>query len=66
MIENGHTPIMDKDYNTLLNTFVYDVEYHNGPGCSKCGWSDCWHCLDIKDIPKCKGLCCCNDTTSLQ
>ncbi len=41
MKERGHTPIMKDDE---LDMFVMDIAYHNGPGCSTCGWSTCWHC----------------------
>ena len=45
MVERGHTPIMDEyDGEKELNYFVYDYDHHNGPGCSVCNWSVCWHC----------------------
>lgn len=43
MLERGHSPILDED-NGKLDNFVYDNGFHNGPGCSKCGWMICWNC----------------------
>ena len=50
MKAQGHEPVVD-DHG--LNFFAYEDGHHNGPACSKCGWSCCWHCLDPKDIPAC-------------
>lgn len=47
----GHSPIM---YEGVLDAFVLDENFHNGPGCSTCGWSVCWHCSpDLEKIPQC-------------
>jgi len=46
----GHKPIKVGGY---INIFVTDSGYHNGPGCTKCGWTACWHCSGPEDIPKC-------------
>lgn len=46
----GHTPVMDDGE---LEYFVMDAGFHNGPGCQTCGWSCCWHCDGIEDIPEC-------------
>jgi len=52
LIAKGHTPAMwDED----LDIFFYDSPFHNGPGCTKCSWSCCWHCDNIDVIPKCPG-----------
>lgn len=42
MRERGHTPVLDDDGS--LDIFIMDYDIHNGPGCSVCGWSTCWHC----------------------
>ena len=57
MISKDHTPIMDSSYTNepILDIFVTDVGLHNGPGCATCGWTDCMYCIDIEDIPECKG-----------
>ena len=47
----GHMPVVDED--GKLNFFVCDSGYHNGPGCHACGWSCCWHCCAVSDIPEC-------------
>lgn len=50
----GHMPAMYA--NGELNTFFFDSDKHNGPGCKACGWSCCWHCTDIGEIPQCTVL----------
>ncbi len=53
MEAKGHKPVMDM-YGRL-NYFVLSQGRHNGPGCSTCGWTVCWHCDDNVDhIPQCK------------
>jgi hypothetical protein len=52
LVEKGHSPAMDS---TGLAIFFHDVNFHNGPGCTKCLWSCCWHCDDIDKIPVCTG-----------
>lgn len=50
-LAQGHTPIMDGDD---VDMFVTDFRYCNGPGCSVCGFTECWHCNhECNDIPKC-------------
>ncbi len=51
----GHTPIMeDWDGVEEIDMFVVDIEFCNGPGCSKCHWSTCQHCHpNLDDIPFC-------------
>lgn len=55
MIGAGHVPIMEENNSDELDIFVNCVGFHNGPGCSKCKWECCWHCIKIEDIPKCTG-----------
>jgi hypothetical protein len=40
--ERGHILKADKSGN--IDEFVYSGGMHNGPGCTKCGWSACMHC----------------------
>lgn len=50
LVEKGHTPLLNGD----LDIFFYvGGEYHNGPGCSTCGFGCCWHCNTIDLIPVC-------------
>lgn len=51
MKAKGHVPVVEDDGS--LDMFVCDGGYHNGPGCSSCGWSTCHHCERIEDIPEC-------------
>jgi hypothetical protein len=51
IIDKGHIPVRGGDND--LDIFVTDSPYHNGPGCSMCGWTFCWHCFSIEDIPEC-------------
>lgn len=56
MIAKGHSPrYYDDGDGLVLNMFVVDHGFHNGPGCLVCGWSCCEHCTAIDDIPICKG-----------
>lgn len=50
MRAKGHVPKMSSGD---LDIFVLDEGFHNGPGCETCGWSCCWHCEGIDDIPPC-------------
>ena len=36
-----------------IDIFVYDHGRCNGPGCSTCHWSTCWHCTKAENIPPC-------------
>lgn len=55
MKAKGHMPILDPDGS--LNIFVYEEgDYHFGPGCEACGWSDCMYCLPISEIPQCTAV----------
>lgn len=36
-----------------IDIWVFDADYHNGPGCEKCHDSWCYHCREI--IDECKG-----------
>jgi hypothetical protein len=54
MKTKGHSPIRDPD--GTLDYFAFSSGNHNGPGCSVCGWSCCWHCNGIEDIPACDVL----------
>lgn len=51
LVKKGHTPFMDE--NDDLDIFFYESGNHNGPGCSICVWSCCWHCDTIDVIPVC-------------
>ncbi len=57
MRRKRHEPIMSTglDGKPELDYWAWSDNsgYHNGPKCSKCGWSCCWHCETIKDIPEC-------------
>lgn len=53
MKAKGHTPIYDDDLDGILHVFVTDHGFHNGPGCSSCGWTCCMHCRSPEDIPQC-------------
>jgi hypothetical protein len=35
------------DSNGEINEFKYDGDYHNGPECLDCGYSECMHCVDV-------------------
>lgn len=50
MKAKGHSPSVDE---FGLDIFAFDGDYHNGPACSVCGWSCCWHCDGVEDIPAC-------------
>lgn len=55
MIAKGHTPIMCSYDSTQIESFVYEQGFCNGPGCSTCNWSTCWHCnKDENSIPECE------------
>lgn len=53
--ERGHVLREDADCGEV-DLFVVSSGHHNGPGCTKCGWSECMHC-DWKGetIPICTG-----------
>lgn len=53
MIAKGHVPKREADGS--VDIFVQDSDIHNGPGCSVCGESWCWHCTDAEDIKPCIG-----------
>lgn len=54
MVAKGHKPQMaDCSSEPMLDIFVVDVGFHNGPGCLTCHWSCCMHCKGIDDIPEC-------------
>ncbi len=54
--ERGHTLRVHEDMDGAVDQFVTDGGYHNGPGCTKCGWTECMHCdWDGKRIPVCSG-----------
>lgn len=53
--KKGHEPKMH--YDGTLDIFAHEHENHNGPGCTKCHWSVCWHCHpDPGDIPTCSAM----------
>ena len=48
----GHVVATDEDGDP--NIFFYEGPNCNGPGCSVCNWSRCWHChADPATIPAC-------------
>ena len=52
--EKGH--VLKADDDGSIDTFVTSQNHHNGPGCTKCGWSECMHCdFTGEKIPVCKG-----------
>lgn len=52
--ERGHVLKADGDY---VDNFVTSGGYCNGPGCIKCGWSECMHCdWEGKKIPMCTAV----------
>lgn len=44
----------DSEYGNSIDIFAYEMGYHNGPQCKKCGYSFCEHCLSEFDVPECK------------
>ena len=42
-----------RDESGAIDEFGLDVEYHNGPICTICGFSFCQHCK-ISELPECK------------
>lgn len=53
--ERGHILKTDANFGEI-DQFVTYGGYCNGPGCAKCGWTECMHC-DWKGekIPQCTG-----------
>jgi hypothetical protein len=47
----GHSPKMNSYGH--LDYFAFDVMGHNGPSCTKCGKSWCWHCTDPEELLHC-------------
>ena len=47
--DKGHELILD-EYGSI-DIWVLDYDYHNGPGCAKCGISWCHHCMN--EITEC-------------
>lgn len=46
----GHVWKLDEDGN--VDTFYLDYDFHNGPGCVKCGYTFCEHCdSEITECP---------------
>jgi hypothetical protein len=52
LVSKGHTPALDLETNRI-NMWVLSEGFHNGPGCSTCGYSWCMHCID--SVNKCRG-----------
>lgn len=48
----GHKWIIGEYYGEV-DIFAFDHDIHNGPMCSKCGYSFCHHCNEgpLKDCP---------------
>lgn len=40
-LNSGHVWKTDGDH---IDVFALSEGYHNGPECSLCGYSTCWHC----------------------
>lgn len=53
MRKKGHVPVMGKD--NRLDHMVLSSRTHNGPGCSVCGQTWCWHCVTELSIQRCQG-----------
>lgn len=57
--EAGHEPVLEPtdEWGDLgeerVDYFYTSGGHHNGPGCRKCGWSCCMHCVPAKRIPLC-------------
>lgn len=52
--KRGHSLRTNEGYGGV-DQFVTNSGYHNGPGCTKCGWTSCMHCdWEGKQIPECK------------
>lgn len=45
----GHT-LVESEYGGI-DHFALDENNHNGPGCSRCGRTWCWHC-EVRKIRK--------------
>ena len=44
--EHEWVPSNDKDFDNF-EVSVEDIDYHNGPGCLRCGYSFCMHCVEV-------------------
>lgn len=54
--ERGHVLKTDSDFGGV-DQFVTDGGYCNGPGCVKCGWTECYHCdWNGEKIPQCSAV----------
>lgn len=53
-IAAGHAFKMNDDEDGGdIDWFAVSGGMHNGPECTKCGWSCCQHCTEIANIPAC-------------
>lgn len=41
------------EYANSIDLFAYEIGYHNGPRCKKCGFGFCYHCTNEFEIPEC-------------
>ncbi len=44
-LNSGH--IWQEDESGFIDIFAIDSGRHNGPVCTKCGYSICWHCNPV-------------------
>lgn len=53
MKRRGHKAKLE-GRSSVLDFFAVSSPGHNGPQCKTCGWSCCWHCTTIDEIPVCR------------
>lgn len=52
-IRDSHGHVWESDSVGQIDSFAYEIGYHNGFKCVNCGYEFCKHCLSEADIPKC-------------
>lgn len=50
---NGHVWAKDEDGNVDHFAMDAEMDFHNGPVCTKCGYSFCEHCGQRHPLPAC-------------
>ncbi len=43
----------DSEYSNSVDIFAYEVGFHNGMKCKKCGYEFCMHCTSEFEVEKC-------------
>lgn len=51
-LNSGH--VWKEDEDGFIDIFAMSEGYHNGPVCSVCDYSPCWHCDPIPNTSDCK------------